>query len=147
MAGYILYGPATRWAEPTPAGVHDSISRVCGAAIPLAVFGVTLGGAVTGLEPFTTLTITATITGTDSGGVTYSLTQTAGPPCTITGSGPTWTYRTPGVPGASAQTRFTVAATKSGFTAAAASVDHYIYPAPVMDYDARGAARGMSIDA
>ena len=128
--------------------VTDSISRIRGTAAPTtAVMHVTLGAAVTGLEPFTTRTITATITGTDSSGVTYSLTQTIGPPCTITGSGPTWTYRTPGAPGTPAQTRFTVTAAKTGFTTVTASVDHYIYPAPVMDYDTRGAARGMSIDA
>jgi hypothetical protein len=110
---------------------------------------VTLGPAVTGLEPFTTVTITAAITGTTTSGVTYTATQTLGPPAVITGSGPTWTYRTPGVPGTqtATQTRFIVTAAKTGFTTATATVDHYMYPAPAMDYDATGAARGLSIQA
>ena len=125
----------------------DSITRIRGTTTPpAAVMAVTLGAAVTGLEPFTPITITAVITGTSTTGVTYTLTQTLGPPVTITGSGPTWTYRTPGIPpGAAAQTRFTVTANKTGYTTTTAGVDHYIYPAPVMDYDPTGAARGLNI--
>lgn len=127
--------------------VTDRITRIRGTTTPLAAMTVTLGAAVTGVEPFTTETITAAIGGTSSDDVTYTLTQTIGSPVDITGSGPTWTYRTPGTPTGTtaAQTRFQVTATKTGYTTSTATVDHYIYPAPVMDYDDTGAARGMSI--
>ena len=129
------------------AAVTDNITRIQGAATPPVTMQITLGGAVTGLEPFTPITITADITGTTTTGVTYTLTQTIGPPVPVTGTGPTWTYRTPGVPTTqtAAQIRFLATATKTGFTTTTTSVDHYIYPAPAMDYDTTGAPRGISI--
>jgi hypothetical protein len=140
-------GTGTFTATATPAGaIIDSITRIRGAATPDPAITLIVG-AITGLEPFTDATIIPTIAGTlDLTDIAYTITQTVGPPVHITGTGP-WMYRTPGVPTTqtAAQLRFTITASKPGFADTATSVDHYVYPAPCMDYDTTGAARGLSI--
>lgn len=131
--------------------ISDHVTAVYSKAAPTAALGVTLGPDVSGLEPFTTQTVTATVSGAT--GVSLTISQTGGSAVTIVGTNPvttsstaSWTYKTPGVAAVGGDdVQFTVIAQKTGFTDTVVNIDHFVYPASIFDYDSRGVLRGLPI--
>jgi hypothetical protein len=105
---------------------HGFIARMSGAATPAVTLTVDLGDDVQGLEPYATQSLTAAAS--DPAAV-LSIEQSLGPSVSlISGEGPTWTYRTPGVLDVTgAQLRFRVTATLDGATVSD-EVQHFVYP-------------------
>lgn len=124
-------------------GASDFIAFVHGTSVTSTVLSVDLGPDILGLEPYTTQTITAVVTGGPA--ATLSISQILGPAVLISAVVPAdpptspWRYETPAeVDANGSQVKFQVVATDPGGQSASAEVDHFIYPNTWAYYNAAG---------
>jgi hypothetical protein len=81
------------------------------------------------IEPFSTVTIDATGSADPNGeALTFTLTQTAGPAVTPSGSGPLWTYQAPAKPTAQQLVWSVTCTNTDSLTSAPASATHNVLP-------------------
>lgn len=115
------------WGAATPGvSTYDNVFAVSGSVVADLLLGVTLGPDVGGLEPYSIVTITATLT--NGAGAVLAIEQYLGPTVLLIGSGPTWTYDASTEPDLDgAHLSFRVTATV-GAVVASAEVQHFVYP-------------------
>lgn len=118
------------------ATTFDTITQATGAVLAPVVFDVSLGADVGGIEPYSTVPLTATLT--NGGGAVLMIEQTGGEAAAISGVGPNWTYQAPAVLDADGtHLIFRVTATL-GVEVRTAEVDHFVYPNTIGAYTTAG---------